>query len=161
MPTATRIRIIAIIISLFLKFSFFISKSIYDYCFENYEVDDYDEPISIRNVLYYDFDMDGLEEVIIEGFSCYGGTGGMDIHDVWSFKNVSNPVPLKPYDHNIEFNGKQIYDGLVGNSNFQYSVIDGQLVETWTDRSGRKNPLTIYWTWNGEEFVVDKVLKEE
>jgi uncharacterized protein YecT (DUF1311 family) len=108
-------------------------------------------PAVSLSVEYSDITGDGAEEAIVNGRSCYGGTGGDDIHAVFGLRG----------DHEVEelsvLNSEEAnrsFSVLFGNSNYYFSSRDGELVAVWHDTSGREDPLLIKYKWASGQVVV-------
>jgi hypothetical protein len=114
--------------------------------------------VGITQILYHDFNEDNLEEALVVGYTCFTGTAGPDIHDVWSFGGSTEPVKLNLNDDNV-FKRLSLHDGLVGNRNYDFGVLNNRLMKQYYDDSGRNSPLTLLYIWdeNKEEFVLDEV----
>lgn len=157
-------------ISLMVSMLFFVQltmaeNSIRDYDFKTYLSEAYKdcreytkEVVYINSIDYFDLDGDGREEVIVTASSCYTGTAGPDIHAVYRLDKSGQPVELKVNDNKGIYEGKQIYDGLVGNRNYSFSATGGYLIAKYSDCSGQDNPLTVYFKWNGREFMLSRVV---
>jgi len=103
---------------------------------------------------YFDFKGDGNQEAIVVASSCATGTGGPDIHSVFSRDTSGNIVELK-----IQEVDPRTYDNLFGNRNYDLSVEQGLLVATYGDDPKRELPLVIRYKWNGKEFEVVSIKK--
>gem|GEM_PF-1885968 len=113
--------------------------------------------VYIDDVAYYDFDQDGKEEAIVVASSCMTGTAGPDIHSVYRIISSSSAEEL-PTEDTKEFQGRPIYDRLVGNRNYRLYVDgDGLLVQDFYDGSGREHPLKVFFRWDGHQFKVAHV----
>jgi uncharacterized protein YecT (DUF1311 family) len=47
-----------------------------------------------------------------------------------------------------------------GNPNYGIAIENGQLVARWMDSSDRENPLIIWYKWEGDKFVVERMKVE-
>jgi uncharacterized protein YecT (DUF1311 family) len=117
--------------------------------------------VQIKKIEFYDVNSDGKDEVIVIASSCYSGTGGPDIHGVYAKDSTGKILELTVNDNIKTFEGKPVYDNLVGNRNYILLYENNLLIEKFHDGSGRKNPLTLYFKWNGKEFNLAKVEKAE
>lgn len=109
-------------------------------------------------ITYHDFAGDGVEEAMVVGTSCHSGTAGPDIHSVYRLNTTSRLRELKIGDDQT-FQGNSIYSDLIGNRNFTFEVVDGDLCEAFTDSSGRERPLTVCYKLKHYEFVIDQVTR--
>ena len=115
--------------------------------------------VNIRTLDFHDFDDDGLEEAIVVGSSCFTGTAGPDVHAIYKREPSGQLRELRINDYGGVFEGEPVYEDLVGNRNHRLSVEDGFLTARFHDVSGRENPLTLYYEWNGIEFALIKVVR--
>jgi hypothetical protein len=118
-------------------------------------------PVVISKLQYHDFDADKIEEVLVEGSTCDAGNGGPDIHAVYKVVSESNAVELPIDDGGGSFEGRKLYNELVGNRNyFMYVDEGGRLVEEFHDSSERppgESPLILYFRWDGKRFTLADV----
>jgi uncharacterized protein YecT (DUF1311 family) len=104
---------------------------------------------------HYDFLGDGNQEAIVVASTCMTGTAGPDIHSVFSRDSDGQIIELpiaEPKD-------PKTYDNLFGNRNYDLTVENGLLVETFGDDPDRDTPLIIKYKWNGKEFAVVSIEK--
>jgi hypothetical protein len=115
----------------------------------------------INKLEYFDFKGDGKKELIVVASTCATGTGGPDIHSVFSRDGNGGFVEL-----DIPEVDRKYYDGLDGNRNYDLSVDlnveSGLLVATWWDRSNafdhaKSSPLVVKYKWHEGKFVVDSI----
>lgn len=123
------------------------------------EQEQYRWAVIIDDISFYDVNNDGKDDAIVVASSCYSGTGGPDIHGVYAKDYSGKIVELTINDNIKTFEGKPIYDNLVGNRNYKLLYENNFLVEKFHDVSDRKDPLTLYFKWNGKEFDLAKVEK--
>jgi len=123
------------------------------------EYERYRWAVIIQDISFHDVNNDGKDEAIVLASSCYSGTGGPDIHGVYAKDYSGKIVELTINDNIKTFEGKSIYDNLVGNRNYNLLYENNFLVEKFHDDSGSKDPLTLYFKWNGKEFDLAKVEK--
>jgi uncharacterized protein YecT (DUF1311 family) len=136
-----------------------------DFDFESYLAKPYKQDCSVgtgqklvylNDVSFYDFDQDGQEEAIVVASSCMTGTAGPDIHAVYRVKSSSEAVEV-PIEEAKTFQGRPIFDQLVGNANSRFYVDQGRLVKTFYDGSGREHPLKVFYKFDAGSFKVAKV----
>jgi len=123
------------------------------------EYEQYRWAVIIRDISFHDVNNDGKNEAIVIASSCYSGTGGPDIHAVYSKDSSGEIIDLFNSCEVDSFKGKPIWDNLVGNRNSRLFYEKNLLIEKFHDGSGRKNPLTLYYKWNGKGFILAKVEK--
>lgn len=94
------------------------------------------------------------EAAIVQGRSCYAGTGGPDIHSVFEMDRDGNvrELSLPTLEHST-------YDGLFGNRNFKLISEQGKLRAEFYDDTDRETPLVILYRWAGDGLQVDSVKK--
>jgi uncharacterized protein YecT (DUF1311 family) len=119
--------------------------------------DDCPEPPSLDSVSFADVNGDGREEALVVASSCFTGTAGPDIHSVFALAESEQVRELAVDDDQGRFEGKRIYDTLVGNRNHSLEYDAGFLVKRFTDGSGRDRPLTLFFRWNGHSFTLHAV----
>jgi uncharacterized protein YecT (DUF1311 family) len=154
-------------IAILLSFSFFFSPcvraqkpkpideaEIRKWLVKDKEGDCEERQIYFRKFEHFDFKGDGNQEAIVIASTCYAGTGGADIHSVFSRDSSGELVDLKIPDADPD-----TYDNLFGNRNYDLSAEDGVLVATFTDDDDRETPLIIRYRWNGKEFAIASVKK--
>lgn len=101
-------------------------------------------PIMIAPVIYHDFNQDTKDELVVVAASCMTSTAGADIHTVLSPTAEGGFTAWEIPDMTDE---AYAVAGMEGNRNYRFSVVDGMLVATWHDTSGReKPPLTVRYT---------------
>jgi len=103
------------------------------------------------SVSYVETPPNAPELAIVSGSSCFTGTGGPDIHDIYTMleNGQVKKITLPPV--------KKSTGALFGNRNYDLLWENGQLVEKHTDTSGRENPLTIRYLWKDKQFHVASV----
>ncbi len=111
--------------------------------------------------IYADITGDGNEEAVITAWSCLSGTGGADVHVVYSLDNQGNPIRL-PVEESLVFEGKDYSVGIAGH--VKYGVEYGSLVMRMpVYRDGDANccpsggDRAFTFEWDGKSFVVSKV----
>jgi len=109
--------------------------------------------LDISHLEYFDFNGDGVEEAVVVAYTCNAGTGGPDVHAVYTRdiarKIVAIPIPDLDQPHGAKM-------PLFGNANYTLLVEQGKLAARWVDTSERENPLVIWFKWNGKGFDVDR-----
>lgn len=113
------------------------------------DCDDSGQPAEINDLQYFDFDHDGRDELVVTASTCNTGTAGPDVHSVFfrepngAFREFALPDVDRKY-----------YQPMIGNRNFDVSIVRGAIVATWHDRSNRPlPPLVITYVWNGIDFI--------
>jgi uncharacterized protein YecT (DUF1311 family) len=113
--------------------------------------------VLINHLEYFDFTGDGQDEAIVVASTCMTGTAGPDVHAVFT-RNASGEVVELPFQREEGqpfFSTRKWKLPVFGNPNYTLSVDKGLLVAQWGDASDRKEPLTIWYKWNGSAFVAD------
>ncbi len=108
------------------------------------------DSVSINRLLYFDFNADGVPELVVTASSCNTGNAGPDIHAVYAknskggFTEIAVPEVEPKY-----------YEAMIGNRNYTLTVEDGQLIAEWHDGSDRPlAPLKIRYMWANGGFRV-------
>src|SRR5262249_3304071 len=112
--------------------------------------DEQREHLDISHVEYFDFNNDGMEEAVVIASTCNAGTGGPDVHAVFTRDAAGKVVELPIEDPP---GGPQL--PLFGNANYTLKVEHGKLVGHYGDTSNRENPLVVWFKWTGKGFAVD------
>ena len=112
--------------------------------------DEHREHLDISHLEYFDFNGDGVEEAVVIAYTCNAGTGGPDVHTVFTRDAAGKVVELPIEDPP---GGPQL--PLFGNANYTLKVERGKLVGHFGDTSDRKNPLVVWFKWTGKGFGVD------
>ena len=103
-----------------------------------------------------DFKRDGRPQVIVVASTCMTGTGGPDIHSVYSRDSEGEIIELPV----AEPKDPSTYDNLFGNRNYDLVTENGLLVANFEDDPDRAAiPLIIRYQWNGHEFAVASIHK--
>jgi uncharacterized protein YecT (DUF1311 family) len=110
------------------------------------------ESIHIDHLEYHDFFRDGQQEAVVVASTCATGTAGPDVHAVFR-RDVDGTVAELPFRDPGELPRAQGNLPVFGNPNFDLAVEDGQLVARWHDSSDREDPLTVWFKWDGGQFV--------
>ena len=108
--------------------------------------------LDISHLEYFDFNGDGVDEVIVVAYTCNGGTGGPDVHAVYTRDAVGKIVEI-PIPGVDQPRGPQM--PLFGNANYTLKVEQGQLVAHFGDTSERQDAAVVWFKWNGKGFEVD------
>lgn len=113
-------------------------------------------------IFYADLTSDGREEAVINGWSCFSGTGGPDVQGVYTIAPDGKPTNLSIEDHRYIVDGVDYSEGFAGHR--RLGVRDGRLTETLpVYRRGDPNccpeggSRTFVYRWNGNMFVVQSV----
>jgi uncharacterized protein YecT (DUF1311 family) len=112
--------------------------------------DEHREHLDISHLEYFDFNGDGMEEAVVIASTCNAGTGGPDVHAVYTQDAAGKVVELPIEDPP---GGPQL--PLFGNANYTLKVERGKLVGHYGDTSDRQNPLVVWFKWTGKGFEVD------
>jgi uncharacterized protein YecT (DUF1311 family) len=110
--------------------------------------------VTVKSIAFADLDGDSREEALVVAWSCLAGTGGPDIHGVFGLDSSAQPRELRIDDGRGWFEGRPIYENLVGNRNYTFDHEDGLLVERFRDGSGRDRPLALHFRWAGAAFTL-------
>ncbi len=116
------------------------------------------KPDEIRFNTLQDFNFTGHEykDVIVVASTCQSGTGGPDVHSVFSWVDEGKLGELDFEDVN-----SRRYQVLFGNRNYDLSPNkdDRELIETFYDTSGRDRPLILMFQWDGKQnkFLLNSV----
>jgi uncharacterized protein YecT (DUF1311 family) len=125
------------------------------YLAEHYDCADADA-IRLDDVEYFNFTGHDYDDVIVVASTCQSGTGGPDVHSVFSWVDEGK---LGELDFE-EVNPKR-YQVLFGNRNSVLSPDkdDRELIETFYDTSGRDRPLVLMFQWDGKQdkFLLNAV----
>lgn len=115
---------------------------------------------------YTDLTGDGIEEAVVNGWSCWAGTGGPDITRVFTLSALGGPIQLEIENHRLSFSGQDYSAGI--QSRGQFRILNGNLVQiypiyrkddpTCCPEGGWR---TFVYTWNGTRFVVSDVNEEK
>lgn len=108
-------------------------------------------------IQYFDFIGSGTKQAVVVAATCLTGTAGPDIHAVFN-RDAKGKVAELPFRHAegdpfFNTDGPQL--PVFGNRNYRLEIEDGKLAAKWGDTSDREDPLTIWYKWDGKEFVVD------
>jgi uncharacterized protein YecT (DUF1311 family) len=118
------------------------------------------DQIDIRHLEYFDLFGDGRKEAIVVAYTCLSGTAGADVHAVYERgtdgKIVEHSLDQLEPISGFTSSGLPVF----GNRNYAIAVEEGRLVARWGDSSDRKDPLNIWYKWDGKEFVVDHMKVE-
>jgi uncharacterized protein YecT (DUF1311 family) len=114
------------------------------------------DQIHIDHLEYYDLTGDGQEDAVVVASTCMTGTAGPDIHAVYKRDASGKVVELPLHDvGEPSFNPSAATLPVFGNPNYGLAVEDGKLVARWMDSSDRKDPLIVWYKWDGKNFVLD------
>jgi len=101
-----------------------------------------------------DFLKAGYEQAVVVASTCMTGTAGPDVHAVFTRDEDGEIREL-----NIE-ELKLPHTVLFGNSNSEFRIGDGVLVEVFHDTSDRDDPLIVKYKWNTEKRMFEIVSVE-
>ena len=110
----------------------------------------------IHHLEYFDFDGDGQDEAVTVASTCAAGTGGPDVHSVYT-RAANGKIAELPL-RDLPFRSNKI--PLFGNRNYSLTVEDRKLVARWKDTSDRENPLVVWYNWSRRGFLVDHLKVE-
>ena len=104
------------------------------------------------SVSYLETPENAPQLAVINGSSCFTGTAGPDIHDIYTMleNGQIQKIDLPKVDE--KSTGK-----LFGNQNYDVAWEDGQLIVKYTDTSGRENPLVVLYQWQNGQFHIATV----
>ena len=128
----------------------------------NSEECDREDQIDIWHLEYFDFLGNGQQQAVVDASTCLTGTAGPDIHAVYARNTAGRVVelPFQRVEGQEFFSYKKWNLPVFGNPNYSLSVEKGALVARWLDSSDRAHPLTIWYKWNGKEFVINSRTQE-
>jgi hypothetical protein len=118
---------------------------------------------SLAPVLYGDLDGDGLEEAVVEGWSCLSGNGGADFRGVLKLMPDGDLVvlPIEPMPN--VFKGRNPYADLRGHMVIE--IKDGRLHETYAIYTGAEanccpegGERRFIYRWDGHRFALDDII---
>jgi uncharacterized protein YecT (DUF1311 family) len=112
--------------------------------------------IRFDDIEHFNFTGHEYDDVIVVASTCQSGTGGPDVHSVFSWVDEGKLGELELEEVNPER-----YEVLFGNRNFVLTPNkdDRELIETFYDTSGRDRPLVLMFQWYGKEdkFLLNAV----
>jgi hypothetical protein len=115
-------------------------------------------PITIGKALYHDFDGDGFDEAAVLGYSCLAGTGGADLHGVFTRLASGETVELA-----VSAAGYKKTDAHL-RGHFDINIVDGSYAEEfWIYRDKDSNccptggTRRFVYRWNGKVFLPAKI----
>lgn len=112
--------------------------------------------IYLNKMEYFNFTGHEYNDVIVVASTCGTGTAGPDVHSVFSWGGEGKLTEL-----DIEEVNPKRYQVLLGNRNYDLSPNpdDRELIETFTDTSGREHPLVLMFQWDGKlhKFLLNAV----
>jgi uncharacterized protein YecT (DUF1311 family) len=100
---------------------------------------------------YADLNGDGIEEAVVQGRSCWAGTAGPDIHEVFS---INPKGEVKSLDLPKTSKAGRV---LFGNPNYDLVIENNKLIAQFYDTSGRKTPLVIRYAWENGKFTIESI----
>lgn len=105
--------------------------------------------IYVNNFEYFNFTGHEYNDVIVVASTCNTGTAGPDVHSVFSWVGEGQLGELE-----IEEVNPKRYEVLFGNRNYDLSPNkdDRELIETFTDTSGRERPLVLMFQWDSKRY---------
>ena len=118
------------------------------------------DQIAIDHLEYFELFGDASKQAIVVASTCMTGTAGPDVHAVFA-RNASGNIVEHSLDRAAFVFGPDTPKlPVFGNPNYGIAVKNGRLVGRWVDASGRKNPLIIWYKWDGKKFIVDHMKAE-
>ncbi|MBS3964110.1 MAG: hypothetical protein KGZ80_06390 [Methylomonas sp.] len=115
---------------------------------------DEDAPVRIGKVLYHDFNGDGFDETAVLGYSCLAGTGGSDLHGIFTRLPNGETAELAISDAGPEKTDASL------RGHFDIDIIDGHYAEEhriYRDKDPNCCPTggirQFIYQWNGKAFV--------
>ena len=130
-------------------------EMIASYLAQHYECGDSDST-RFEDLEYFNFTGHEYDDVIVVASTCESGTGGPDVHSVFSWIDEGKLGELE-----FEKVDTRRYDVLLGNRNYilRANKDDRELSEMFYDTSGRESPLTLTFQWDGKQhkFVLGAV----
>lgn len=114
--------------------------------------DEHKDQVDISHLEYYDFNGDGVDEAVVVAYTCNGGTGGPDVHAVYT-RDAAGKIVEIPIPDLDQPRGPQM--PLFGNANYTLKVDRGQLVAYFGDTSDREDPVEVWFKWNDKGFELD------
>jgi uncharacterized protein YecT (DUF1311 family) len=110
--------------------------------------------VKVETLAVHDLTGDGVPEVVLVASTCRAGADGPDVHAVVTRGEDGKlaELPLPSLD-------PATFDGLVGSRRQTLTVLEGLLVVTWTDGTGRDAPLVVRYRFAGGKLAVDSVDK--
>ena len=110
----------------------------------------------IDHLAFADLTGDGVEEALIVASTCLAGTGGPDVHAVYTLDPEGRPKELE-----VPEPEKHLTENVFGNANWTLSADQGALVARYSDTSERSEPLVVRYRWNGKRFAVESAKESE
>ena len=101
------------------------------------------DQIYFWSVDQYDFLGKGYDQAVVVASTCMTGTAGPDVHSVFTRDEQGEIKELPMQEVKLEHNV------LFGNSNSQFHIEQGLLVDVYHDTSDRDAPLVIKYKWDG------------
>lgn len=107
-----------------------------------------DDAIRFDDMEYFNFTGHEYDDVIVVASTCQSGTGGPDVHSVFSWVEEGKLGELE-----FEKVNPKRYDVLLGNRNYilRANKDDRHLSEMFYDTSGRDRPLTLTFQWDEKQ----------
>ena len=118
----------------------------------NSEAKDCGGKVTLAPVIYYDFDQDAREELIVNASVCSDQLNRANTNLVLSV-NGDGTFTSWPIE---ELTKTQLAEAqFAANPHYRLSTKQGKLVATWMDDARSPvSPLTIKYQWDGQRFVV-------
>jgi len=110
-------------------------------------------------VEYADVTGDRVDEALVIG--CGAGTAGYELHSVATIdKGKVKILKSTLTSEEMIISGYDLRNEIFGNTNYQLHEEKGLLKAVWYfDATGRKEPLAIYYKWDGKAFKFSKYTK--
>jgi len=121
------------------------------------------DEIHLDHIEYFDFVRDGQQEAVVVASTCMTGTAGPDIHAVYK-RDIDGKIVELPF---LDERGDPPFPDrkgwripVFGNSNYDLSVGEGELIVRFGDTSDRGNPVVAWYKWDNKKFAFDRMKVE-
>jgi len=112
------------------------------------------DQIYFSNVDQFDLLKAGYDQAVVVASTCMTGTAGPDVHAVFTRDEDGEIRELTMQELKLP------HTMLFGNSNSEFRIGDGVLVEVFHDTSDRDDPLIVKYKWNTEKQMFEIVSVE-
>lgn len=112
------------------------------------------EEIRFSTIEAVDFLKVGYDQVVVVASTCMTGTAGPDIHAVYTRDEDGEIKELAIQELKLP------HRVLFGNTNSEFRIGDGVLVEVYGDTSEREDPLVVNYKWNAQKELFEIVSME-
>ena len=145
-----------------IKWFYYKHPNSHDIITDSLRLNNPNQLVDIRELIYYDITGDNKEEAIIGAFSLYSGTGGLDIFKIITKDDTEKLQELfLPKDTN-----KKHYENLRGKMSFE--IKDGKLVQYFpiynkSDANCCPSAGTRFFTykWNHKKLILESVKNKD